>query len=988
MTALWQTCICIFCLAVSATFAQSAPAAQKTEPEVLPTGMTITPTAAPGAIFETLNPNLPNFPDFVAGQAVTTAASPDGNFLLVLTSGYNLMNDAHGLPDRISSNEYVFVYDISSGKPQKKQVLQIPNSFMGLAWNPSGKEFYVSGGGNDNVHVFGEENGKWSEAGPPIAMGHTWGLGVKTKPAVAGLGVNRGGTRLLVANYENDSVSLVDLGTHKKIGELDLRPGKSDPTKRGTPGGEYPFWVIWKGKEKAYVSSQRDREIVVLNLVNGMRVAKRIALRGVPNKMILSKTETRLFVALHSSDRVAVIDTEAERVLEEISTTAPATLFANAKGWKGSSPNSLALSPDERLLLVTNGGANSVAIIALGSQQEKGKRDADDETSGESRVAGLIPTGWYPTSVSASQDGRTLFVVNGFSVPGPVPKNCRAAPRAGREANCRAANQYILQRMKAGLLTVPLPSRNALEKLTRQVVANNHWERLTAATKSPAGVQMSELRKHIKHVIYIVKENRTYDQVLGDLDRGNGDPKLVLFPQAISPNHHSLARTFVTLDNFYASGNVSGDGWNWSTAARASETTVINVPINYAHRNLGYDFEGANRDINVGEPSVAGRRAINPEIPSDPDLLPGTADVAAPDSAEGEAGAGYLWDATRRAGRTLRNYGFFLAPLREEPTHGESGNAPLMEMPFARKQVVAFPTKSALRDVTDPYFRGFNTKLPDFFRFKEWEREFDQYEKDGNLPALTLMRLPNDHFGTFRETLRGVNTVETQMADNDYALGLLVEKISRSRYKNDTLIFSVEDDAQNGPDHVDAHRTIAFVAGAYVKRGAVISQRYNTVNMLRTIEDVLGLEPLGLYDAALEPMAEAFQAAASDWSFRAVVPEVLRTTQLPLPPKVEAKSAGESARINNRKTSDRNGTKERFTVPRHGAEYWEEKTKGLDFLVEDRLDAERFNRALWEGLKGEKIPFPVERDGRNLRRNRARLLRKFRAAPSSAVAAK
>lgn len=972
MTPAHRALIWLFWIAPLATLAHTSSAAQRADSE-LPTGMAVTPTSAPGSIFETLNPELPNFPDFAAGQAVSTATSPDGNSLLVLTSGYNLMNDARGEPDKASSNEYVFVYDISGSKPQKKQALQIPNSFMGLAWNPGGKEFYVSGGGNDNVHVFREEGGKWAEVSPPIPMGHSWGLGVKTKPVVAGVGISPDGTRMLAANYANDSVSLVDIAAYKKIAELDLRPGKSDPARRGTPGGEYPFWVIWKGKDRAYVSSQRDREIVVLDLVTGIRVAKRIAVHGVPNKMVLSDSGARLFVALHSSDRVAVVDTQSDRVIEEIATVAPKTVFANAKGWKGSSPNSLALSPDERLLFVTNGGSNSVAIIALGGTPgDTPKTDADEEMSTESRVAGLIPTGWYPTSVSVRRDGRTLYVVNGFSVPGPVPRSCRTTAKEVRESSCKAANQYILQRMKAGLLTVPIPSRSALETLTRQVVTNNHWEKIGATgAKTPAELQMVELRQRIKHVIYVVKENRTYDQVLGDLDRGNGDPKLVVFPQPISPNHHELARKFVTLDNFYASGNVSGDGWNWSTAARASETTVINVPINYAHRNLGYDFEGANRDINVGEPTVAGRRAINPEMSADPDLLPGTADIAAPDSAEGEAGTGYLWDGARRAGRTIRNYGFFLAPLYQEPTHGESGIAPPLESPWNAKKIVAFPTKAALRGVTDPYFRGFDTKLPDFFRFKEWEREFDQYEKNGDLPELILMRLPNDHFGTFRQAIRGVNTVEAQMADNDYAFGLLVEKVSRSRYKNDTLIFVVEDDAQNGPDHVDAHRTIAYVIGPYVKRGAVIAERYNTVNMLRTIEDLLGIEPLGLYDAALEPMAGAFQSVAADWTYTAIVPEILYSTQLPLPRRANTKLAAGLAL--------QPGTT--FVTPRHDAAYWEEKMRGLDFSVEDRLDADRFNRVLWEGLKGAGVPYPGRRDGRNLRHHREKFLSRSKAGP-------
>jgi hypothetical protein len=392
---------------------------------------------------------------------------------------------------------------------------------------------------------------------------------------------------------------------------------------------------------------------------------------------------------------------------------------------------------------------------------------------------------------------------------------------------------------------------------------------------------------------------------------------------------------------------------------------------------LSYDFEGTNRDVNIGDPTLAGRRAINPPLADDPDLLPGTADVAAPDSAEGEAGTGYLWDGARRAGRTIRNYGFFLAPLYQEPTHGESGTVPPLEMPWESKKTVAFPTKAALRDVTDPYFRGFDTKLPDFFRYKEWEREFDQYENNGNLPELILMRLPNDHFGTFKQTIRAVNTVEAQMADNDYALGLLVEKVSRSRYKNDTLIFVVEDDAQNGPDHVDAHRTIAFVAGPYVKRGAVISDPYNTVNMLRTIEDVLGIEPLGLYDAALEPMANVFQPEPADWTFTAAVPEVLRSTQLPLPRAANAKSP---AALNLGHPGDR------YAAPRHDAAYWDDKMKGLDFSTEDRLDTDRFNRALWEGLKGKGIAYPQRRGGRNLSHHRQKLLRDFEGKASYTIA--
>jgi YVTN family beta-propeller protein len=961
-------------LCTPAAHAQQRHAVPK--PEVLPTGVEITPVATPGAVFETLNPGLADFPDFVAGQAVSTATSPDGKTLLILTSGYNLMNNANGETDKASSNEYAFVYDISAGKPQKKQALQIPNSFMGLTWNPRGDEFYASGGSNDNVHVFRKENGAWAESTPAISLGHTVGLGIKVKPVVAGLAVSPDGTRLLVANYENDSVSLVDLATRRVIGERDLRPGKTDWTQIGTPGGEYPFWIVWKGADKAYVSTQRDREIVVLDLVNGMRAAKRIPVRGQPNKMLLDAKSARLYVALHSSDKVAVIDTAADRVVEEILTTAPPSMFPNRKGWKGSSPNSLEFFDHQKMLLVTNGGANSVALIALGAacggETKKDADDKDDEEncSAESRVIGLIPTGWYPTSASVSADGKTIYVVNAFSTAGPNPKSCRTAAgvRVRSEAECHAANHYILQKMKAGLLVLPVPSHHVLEELTRQVARNNYWP--DAGLKTQAEIEMAQLRKHIKHVIYVVKENRTYDQVLGDLKRGNGDPKLVVFPQPISPNHHRLAQKFVTLDNFYASGNVSGDGWNWSTAARAGETTVINVPINYAHRDISYDFEGNNREINVGEPTLAARKSQNPDVPDDRDLLPGTADVAAPDSADGEAGAAYLWDGARRAGVSMRNYGFFLAALPNEPTHEASGTTSIAEMPYETKTVVAYPTKAALMGVTDPYFRGFDTKLPDYFRYKEFEREFNEYEKRGALPGLILLRLPSDHFGTFKTALRGVNTVETQMADNDYALGKLVERISHSRFRNDTVIFVVEDDAQNGPDHVDAHRTLAFVMGAYVKRGTVVSQRYNTVSMLRTIEDVLGIEPLGLYDAAIEPMASVFQAAPADWSYTPVVPQILRTTSLPLPSAPRAN-----------KPAARAALEREYAAPRHDAAYWEEKMSGLDFSSEDRLDTPRFNRVLWEGLKGEGVPYPEKRDGRNLRLNRDKLFK--RALPTT-----
>ncbi|PYU19656.1 MAG: hypothetical protein DMG32_24010 [Acidobacteria bacterium] len=915
----------------------------------LPTGMRITPAAAPGARFSVLNPNLPGSPEFTVGQAVSTAVSPDGNTLLILTSGYNIRYDASGNLAPQESNEYVFVYDITTQPPRKMQVLQVPTAFNGLAWNPNGNEFYVSGGEQDVVHVFARQGAVWREAGTPVRLGHAAGLGLGVPPEVAGIGVNAASTQLIAANYENDSISVVDLGSRAKIAELDLRPGKSDPSKRGMAGGEYPFWVVVKGNEKAYVSSIRDREIVVVALKPGAsdvpRMMSRIAVRGTPNKMILNRSGSRLYVACDNSDSVAIVDTESDRLISQFAVTAPKNVFLNPRGFKGSNPNSLALSPDERTLYVTEGGTNALAIVKL-----------DGDTG---RVAGLVPTGWYPNSVSVSRDGARLYIVNGKSPEGPSLTGCGYTPSP---AACQARNAFIFQRTKAGFLTLPAPSEKSLGAWTEQVARNDHFR--AEGARDQAVVEF--LRSKIHHVVYIIKENRSYDQVLGDLERGNGDPALTSLPEPISPNHHELARRFVTLDNFYASGEVSGDGWNWSTAARATDSVEKTVPVQYAGHGLDYIYEGGGRNINTGIASRSERLRANPLTPGDDDLLPGTANVSAPDAAdddENTAGAGYLWDGAIRAKLTLRNYGFFIDLLRYRLPDIAPGYLPPVRDARAEGTPVAFATNADLAAFTDAYYRGFDERLPDYWRFKEWEREFDDYVRNGNLPALELVRLGGDHFGDFGRAIDGVNTVETQMAANDYALGLVIEKIARSPYKNDTLVFVVEDDAQDGPDHVDAHRSLAFVVGPYVRQRALVSERYTSVHVLRTIEDVLGIEPLGLNDSSVEPMTAVFDRTLQPWNYQVIVPAVLRSTQLPLP----AATAGGVG------TADDHA----YAQPRRDAAYWTAKTEGMDFSAEDRADTPRFNRILWSGLMGDAVPFPESLRPRNLRRHRGRFLRRF-----------
>jgi DNA-binding beta-propeller fold protein YncE len=889
--------------------AQNAAERAAPEPVALPTGKQITPMAVPGSTFQLLNPGLKDFPGFVASGAISTAVSPDQGTLLVLTSGYNLMFGPDGKPRPEDSQEYIFIYDLSSSSPLQRQILKVPNTFAGLAFDPQGKVFYVSGGKDDNVHTYSrQKDGSWSESGPPIPLGHKKGLGLLRESALVagGLAVTADGTKIVVANVYNDSVSVIDVARRAVSYETDLRPGKANPAEVGVAGGEYPFWVVIKGNETAYVSSLRDREIVVLAVSDKPQIRARIKVAGNPNKMILNRDQSRLFVCCDNSDTVAVIDTNTDRIVDAVRTTAPESILTPIDKYRGSAPNSLALSPDETQLYVTNGGTNSVAIIKLSSLKPV--------------VVGLLPTGYYPNAVSLSGDGRRLFIVNGKSLSGPNPKFSRKS---------RGTNQYVEQLQQSGLQSFELPDAGSLDQLTRTVAANNSFGIGRVAEDDRL---FDQLRERIKHVIYIIKENRTYDQILGDLDRGNGDPKLTEFGEAITPNEHRLAREFVDLDNFFDSGDVSGDGWPWSTSGRESDFGVKSVPVNYSGRGTNYEYEGSNRNINLGVGTTKERLALNPATPDDPDLLPGHANVAAPDGPVGtKSERGYIWDAVLRTGRTVRNYGFFV----------DSSYVPPERDPYKAQLRVAFVSDPELISRTDNYFRGFDLALPDYYREREWEREFDGFVREGNLPAFELVRFGVDHTGGFNIAQDNVNTPERQVADNDYAVGLLIDRVAHSPYKNSTLICILEDDAQNGADHVDAHRSTAYIVGPYVKHGAVVSNRYTTVNLLRTLEDLFGAEHLNINTATQRPMVDVFDLSQPDWSFDALPSIYLNDTQLPIK-KQQGKTAGSG-----------------FST--HDGAYWIQKTTGFDFSREDNLeDPDRYNRIIWEGIKGN-APYPAAR---------------------------
>ena len=900
-------------------------------PMTISTGQKITPTAAAGSVFTPLNPHLATEPDYTVGQAETTLVSPDGKTMLVLTSGYNLNQTPSGATDPLTSTDIVFVFDISAGAPVQTQALPVPNAFSGIAWAPDSAHFYVGGGRDDSVHVFALGSNGFAETGTPIKLNDTAygvpqpagnglfsipGLGAATSPLNGGMAVTADGSTLIVAEVENDQLNYVNLASGT-VTKQPLRPGNLSAAQSGVPGGEFPYWVAVTNANTIYVSSIRDREIDVVNMSSGM-VTARIKVAGNPNRLVLNKAQTKLFVTADNSDMLYVIDTASNTITGSVRTTAPLGYIVEGPT-NGASPNSVTLSPDENTAYVTNAAMNAVAVI---------------DVSGKTPVvAGLIPTGWEPTSVSTSADGSMLNVVNAQSITGPNPLY-----------EVTGTNQYDWQLSKAGFLTLPTPSASDLLGLTQVVAANNHFNQRT----SPAAVEtMSFLRNHIQHVVYIVKENRTYDQILGDLGEGHGDRKLTMYGAALTPNFHAIAKNFVDLDNYYDPSLSSMDGWQFSTAGRVQDLNKKVNAVNYGKGGGSYDSEGLSRDVNVGLATAAQRLAALPlygaEAVHDPDLLPGTANEVAPDGPAGQQGTGFIWDAALRAKLSVRNYGF-LIDLVPYNAPASFGGLPVLRNPFSTRTVVATPANASLVGRTDPYFRGFDNNLPDFYRYQEWAREFDSYVRNGKLPAFEMVRFMHDHTGNFGTAIDGVNTPELQQADNDYAVGLLVDKIAHSPYAGNTLVFVTEDDSQDGPDHIDTHRSTAYIVGPYVKQGSVDSTRYSTVSMLRTMTDILGLEQLDVQIASTPPMADVFDITQASWTYEAVPAlSLITNTQLPI---LNKDDVIKRARLNGAASL------------RHDAAWWTANTKQFDFSKEDQNDEAAYNRVLWQGTMGDQ-PYPV-----------------------------
>ena len=956
---------------------------------ILPTGQVITPTAAPGSTLQVLTTGLRSDGNADAAQAVNTQLSPEGRTLLILTSGWNksnrredntsisfpALNPITGAQSGTTTlSEWVFVYGVNpDGTVTKQQQVNIPSTYSGLRWSPDGTRFYVSGGQDDRVYVYRFDGTQFVPDVPFVLLGHNSNAnapfpkydgsilkGTKAAQAVtfsgrslivggavvAGLAVSADGKTLIAANFENDSVSIVDTVTRAVIREV----------KFFSPGGkiaqgEFPYDSVIlnnpNGSAKtAFVTSQRDDQVMVVDVATGNFSA--LAVGEQPNRMALSKDQKTLYVVNGNSDSISMVDTTSNTLSRTISLSRPQDKY------KGANPNSAALSPDEKTLYVTLGYENAVAVV-------------DIKTGHVNR----IPTGWYPTSVSVSPDGSRLYVCTFKSNTGPNPTNGPAPNPTGRQAR-----PWPLA--KAQLNIIPVPNTPTLQSLSRQVDDNNG-----VANRRPDAM-MNFLQTKIEHVIYIVKENKTYDQVLGDLPQGNGDPSLTQYPQPVSPNHHSLALTFGLLDNFYDSGQVSGDGWGWSTYAMTTDYNEKTIAVNYGNGGNGvtYDTEGTSRLIGTGLPdtdanpnpfTVRLTTVLDPTGSSA--IMPGPKNVSNPsgsDDLDDDAVGGHLWDSALRARKTVRNYGFFVdgayyTTSQADPTKPDpvlKTYLPISPTPFASNMPQAVPLSPGLRDKTDIYYRGFDMNNADTFLYNEWLRDMTA----NGLPNLTLLRLPHDHFGSTGTAIAGLKTSSLQMSDNDYAVGKVVDTISHSQYWKDTVIFIVEDDAQNGGDHMDAHRSLAYVISPYSRRGVTIPTNYNTVNMLRTIEDLLGIDHLNLSDANAAPMSDVFTRTPDLTSYSAIIPGSLCAA--PVDPNLVPECKSTSAKMSPR-------------LPElHDAAWWAEALKPFDFHDADRIDIEAFNRVLWKGTMGE-VPYPTTRSGLDLRKNRARLLKHWEASKAA-----
>lgn len=761
----------------------------------------------------------------VGSMPLAMTLSPSGREIVVLLNGWR--------------EQGVQVVDRASGRIL--QTLQQEAAFLGLAFSPDGRTLFVSGGNQDVVYRYAWSDGRASLTDSIVIEPKAPGKNGKRYPA--GLALSPDGARLYVAENLTDSLAVVDIATARVVQRFGVQ--------------RYPYGVVVDGRGAVYVSSWGGSTVASFTPTDGgLAPAGRMAGGRHPSAMLLNHDGSRLFVTSGSTDRITVLDPRRRRVVTSIVVTPP-----GGPG-EGSTPNALALSEDGRRLFIAEADNNAVAIVDL-TAETAGVPGA----AGADVVTGRVPVEWYPTSVIAR--GDTLIALTGKG-RGTGPNIHGPTPGRGRADAGFDPHQYTLGQTTGSIVTTLTARAGAadLAPLSARVARANRWGEAREKFAYPP----------IEHVIYIIKENRTYDQILGDLPQGDGDTSLLFFPRPVSPNHHALAERFGLFDRFFVNADVSPDGHNWSVAAYTTDYLQKTVPSNYSNRGRTYDYEGTNR----------GREPVDDDDVSEP-------------------ANGYLWNLAQRAGISFRNFGEFVIPAdveRNDPMPaGYKGNKPF------------------LRAHTSSAFPSYDLKIRDQVRADAWLAEFNEWVRRGSMPRLQIVRLPNDHTSGARA---GAPTPRAHMADNDLAFGRMIEALSKSPFWKSTAVFVLEDDAQNGPDHVDSHRSPLFVISPY-SAGGVVHRFANTTDVLLTIEEILGLASLSQFDYFGQPLREIWRKEPDLRPYVALVPAVNLDEVNP----ANTREARESAR--------------------------------LDLRFEDVAEEELFNHILWRTIKGNAVPYPGTR---------------------------
>jgi DNA-binding beta-propeller fold protein YncE len=768
---------------------------------------------------------------------MSSAISSNGKYLLVLNGGYN--------PPSIS------VIDIAGKRELGRTPL--PDAWLGLTFAPKGNTVYVGGGSKGSIYelTMNADTGALTR-GRELAVTDA---NSKETPFIGDVAVSPDARLLYAADLYNDCVAVVNLESGQTVGHWKT--------------GRRPYRIlVAPGGRRLFVSSWADGTVTQLDAANGAEFSKTRVGPHATDMLLLAKpapteegrTENvaRLFVTASNTNNVYSFGVTRAGEVTPLETI---NLSLTPMNPLGMTPSALAVDGSGSRLFIVCSDANAVAVADISRQA--------------STVLGFIPTGWYPTAVSTTPDGG-LLVLNGKGLgsranpDGPVPTQ-RNQPLY--EGGPVIAPGYVAHVQTGTAQFLKPVTEEDMSSYTATVRRNSPYrdDMIYGPIDNTQTAYFAKTQDHpspIQHVIYIIKENRTYDQVLGDLGKGNGDKSLTLFGEQVTPNLHRLARDYVLYDNFYENADVSAEGHNWAAAAIAPDYTVKTWPSEYGHRKKNYDYEG-------GEP------ANTPP-------------------------AGYIWTNALQAGITVRSYGEW------------AENIPLKQVTGTRQ--IQKSRDPALAPYTDMNYRGFDLEYSDIDRAKEFIREWKEFEAKGGAPQINIVRMGNDHTSG---TKVGALTPLAYNADNDYAVGLLTEAVSHSKLWSSTAIFIIEDDAQNGPDHVDSHRAPAWVISPYTQRGVVDSNMYNQTSVLRTMEMIVGLRPLTQFDAAARPMFASFSQQPNTRPFTAITPQV----------SVTERNAGSGV-----------GAKE---------------SAKMDFSEEDRVDDDELNSVLWKAIKGSPPPAPT-----------------------------